>query len=198
MKIKSKNGITLITLVITIIIMLILVGIVITMAVSENGLITKAQLAGKNYLIAQNQEEHNIAKLGNEIEGILQNSRETITISKDEYDKLINNIEYKIGDTISFSDPIGFIGFSNNGGSIISFYIPLKKELSSEITSVSVVYKLQPVDCNGTRYQSSNFNFYSSTINSNNYIGISFQCKSYIHSMQACKIYFDNLTITFN
>ena len=53
MKIINERGITLITLVITIIIMLILSGVVITLALGNNGLIGNAKQAKKETIIAQ-------------------------------------------------------------------------------------------------------------------------------------------------
>ena len=50
---KKQNGITLIALVITIIVMLILAGVVISMVVGDNGIITKSKQAKKATLIAE-------------------------------------------------------------------------------------------------------------------------------------------------
>ena len=47
-KVKGKNAITLIALVITIVIMLLLAAIVIQMAIGENGLVVKTIQAKKN------------------------------------------------------------------------------------------------------------------------------------------------------
>lgn len=48
-KLKQDKGITLVALVITIIILLILAGIVISLSVSQNGIINQAQMAQKEY-----------------------------------------------------------------------------------------------------------------------------------------------------
>lgn len=72
---KRNSGITLIALVITIIIMLILAGIVITLAIGNNEIINKAQIAGKNYLEAQNYEVDEIAKTNNEIDEYVNGTR---------------------------------------------------------------------------------------------------------------------------
>ena len=53
---KKNKGITLVALVITIIVLLILAGITISLTIGQNGIITRAQQAGKNYLNAQDQE----------------------------------------------------------------------------------------------------------------------------------------------
>ena len=56
-KIKSTKGITLISLVVTIIVMLILAGVTINLTVGENGLITKATRAREEYKKATYFEE---------------------------------------------------------------------------------------------------------------------------------------------
>ena len=57
---KSKRGITLISLVITIIVLIILVGVTINLTVGENGLITKATRAREEYKKATYFEELNL------------------------------------------------------------------------------------------------------------------------------------------
>ncbi len=63
-----SRGITLISLVITIIILLILAGVTINMTMGENGIFKLAQDAGKNYMEAQSKEEKELANLNNEID----------------------------------------------------------------------------------------------------------------------------------
>ena len=53
---RKTKGITLVALVITIIVLLILAGITISLTIGQNGIITRAQEAGRNYLEAQNRE----------------------------------------------------------------------------------------------------------------------------------------------
>lgn len=83
----NKKGITLISLVITIIIMLILAGIVITLTIGENGIINKAQIASQHYLNAQNYEENQVAKVDNTVESYINSSRndEPIVIDGNEH-----------------------------------------------------------------------------------------------------------------
>ena len=47
--VKSKKGITLISLIITIIIMLILAGVVLTLTIGENGIFSTAKYAAKKW-----------------------------------------------------------------------------------------------------------------------------------------------------
>ena len=56
-KIKEFKGITLITLVITIILLIILAGITINIGLGENGLFTRAKQAKNKYLTAEREEQ---------------------------------------------------------------------------------------------------------------------------------------------
>lgn len=73
---KNKKGITLISLVITIIILIILAGIGINLSIGENGLFNKAKLAKEETINAQINENDKILEYGNEIESYLYGSRE--------------------------------------------------------------------------------------------------------------------------
>ena len=73
---KNKNlinnkGITLIALVITIIVLLILAGVTINLTLGENEIFRTAEMAGKNYTQAQEQELAGIANFENEINNII-------------------------------------------------------------------------------------------------------------------------------
>lgn len=83
------RGITLISLVITIIILLILAGVTISLIMGENGIFEIAQNAAKEYENSAQKEEVGINNLTNQIEkyGIASNGG-TITIDKNEYEKL--------------------------------------------------------------------------------------------------------------
>ncbi len=67
----NSNGITLIALVITIIVLLILAGVTINLTLGENGIFRTAEMAGKNYTQAQEQELAGIANFENEINNII-------------------------------------------------------------------------------------------------------------------------------
>ena len=60
---RNSKGITLITLVVTIIVLIILAGVSINMLVGENGIIKKAQEAKENTELAQVQEQKNLNEL---------------------------------------------------------------------------------------------------------------------------------------
>ena len=65
--ISRKKGITLISLVITIILLIILAGLVINLSIGENGLFSKAKYAKGKYLNASIQEEKQLNELYNEL-----------------------------------------------------------------------------------------------------------------------------------
>ena len=83
---KKENAITLIALVISIIVIIILAGVTINTLIN-NGIIDKAKTATQEYKNAQNYEETQIAKYTNELESHVNGNRETVTISKDEYEE---------------------------------------------------------------------------------------------------------------
>ena len=66
----STKGITLVALVVTIIVLIILAGVSINLVMGENGVLTKAQEARRDYQLAANLEQaemENAAELMNEI-----------------------------------------------------------------------------------------------------------------------------------
>ena len=74
---KARNkGITLIALVITIIILIILASITLGAIIGPNGLIRRAEEAGKNYQIAAKEEEKELEKLMNGMDGTYEDDPE--------------------------------------------------------------------------------------------------------------------------
>ena len=65
---KKEKGITLVTLVITIIILIILAGVSITTLVGDNGIITKAKQARENIIYAGKEEQEQLNELFLELE----------------------------------------------------------------------------------------------------------------------------------
>ena len=72
---KSKKGITLIALVITIIVLLILAGVSINAVIGENGIASKAKLAKEETAIAEDKEKINLAIAEYEMESIEDDSK---------------------------------------------------------------------------------------------------------------------------
>ena len=106
-KIVGTRGITLMSLVITIIVLIILAGVSINSLVGDNGIITKAKQAKENVLIAKKEEEAQLNQLygtmegeddkiiGDECEGTIQNLKEQIEELKriiEQKDKQIDEI----------------------------------------------------------------------------------------------------------
>ncbi len=82
----SNTAITLIALIITIIVLLTLAGVTLNMIMGENGIIKKAQISKEKTNEAQIEEEKNLQSLENKVNDY--NTREQITIEKEEYEKL--------------------------------------------------------------------------------------------------------------
>ena len=89
--IRKNTGITLISLVISIIVIIILANVTINTLIN-NGIIDKAKTATQEYKNAQDYEETQIAKYSNEMDSKIDSSRETVTISKEDYDKLVEDV----------------------------------------------------------------------------------------------------------
>ncbi|MBO5478233.1 MAG: type II secretion system protein [Clostridia bacterium] len=68
---REEKGVTLVALVVTIIILLILAAVTISLTLGQDGIITKAQQAGKNYLNAQEYEQQQLAEFTNQTENII-------------------------------------------------------------------------------------------------------------------------------
>jgi type II secretory pathway pseudopilin PulG len=60
---KQQKGITLITLVITIVILIILAGVAISLTLSDNGLFSQAKKARDDYKVATNEETDGMANV---------------------------------------------------------------------------------------------------------------------------------------
>ena len=130
--IKEKKGITLIALVITIVILIILAGVLINISLGNNGLFNKAKTAKEMYTNAQAQEETEIAKMTNQIDGYATFTRaggSNINYSTQEQD---TGIKWTNGETIfqktwiidtltrTGSDNLIDSGFNNVNKKIIS------------------------------------------------------------------------------
>ena len=81
---NKNKGITLIALVITIIILLILAGIAIAQ-LSNNGLFDRTRIAKEKYKNSEDTENRSLTEYDEEI---TKYTRDTVTLSKEEYDKL--------------------------------------------------------------------------------------------------------------
>ena len=88
---QRNMGITLVALVITIIVLLILAGITITLTIGQNGIIARAQEAGKNYLNAQDQELEGLNNLDQTAENMIAGVGNAGNIAKDPNQEIIGD-----------------------------------------------------------------------------------------------------------
>ena len=91
-KLRRNKGITLVALVITIVILLILAGIGIQV-IKNTGLFNMAEEAGKESYNGQKEENNILTSYDEKIDEIV-GSRDTVTISKEEYETLKNSKSY--------------------------------------------------------------------------------------------------------
>lgn len=84
------KGITLISLIITIILLLILAGVALNFAIGENGIFKLATDASNNYMNEQQKELQNLEKLYSQIK-VATNDGSQITISIEDLNKIIDN-----------------------------------------------------------------------------------------------------------
>lgn len=89
MKNKRNTGITLISLIITIIVLLILASISIS-ALTQTGLFEKTKQAKQKTQEKQEEENITLSNYENSINTAISSNRDTVTISKEEYEKLTN------------------------------------------------------------------------------------------------------------
>ena len=109
-RVKNKNGITLIALVITIIVLLILAGVTIATLTGENGILTRASDAKEETIIAQEKEQIALAQSSsilengenfttsefrNELKNIAGKDKVTVTNAKDKEGENVIKIHYK-------------------------------------------------------------------------------------------------------
>lgn len=89
---KKDNGITMVTLAVTIIILIILAGVSINTLVGDNGIITMAEKARENIMLAQTEEQKQLNELYEELE---QNQGSTIPDEDEQIAKLLEQLKEK-------------------------------------------------------------------------------------------------------
>ena len=93
---RNQRGITLVSLVVTIIVLIILAGISINVLVGQNGIITRAQQAKENMVLAEQREEEQLNELYEQLEGSNQGippEEETIEDLTDKLQDLQNKFD---------------------------------------------------------------------------------------------------------
>ena len=91
---KEKiKGITIVSLVVTIIVLLILAGVAINFTIGEDGIFKRAQNAAKRYENAQKNEEKELQSLSNYIDNVMN---ENNISEEDDDEELITNVKEAI------------------------------------------------------------------------------------------------------
>lgn len=148
MKNKNQKGITLIALVITIIVLIILAGISINMLFGDNGIINKAQEAGKAYEEATNREMGQLDQINDYLStfsGWTYN-HENQTVTRD-------NITLNIGDYISYTAPESsgydgnwrLLGTDDQGHLLL---VPAEKSIEKMTINIGPLYLSAITDLN--------------------------------------------------
>ena len=119
----NSKGITLIALVITIIVLLILAGVTINLTLGENGIFRTAEMAGKNYTQAQEQELAGLAGFENTINNIIAgtgNNGGSGTDTPEVTGPLLKDVAVP-GDYVKYDTGIDGIGDNQDG--ILTFRV---------------------------------------------------------------------------
>jgi len=98
-KLKDKNGITLIALVVTIIVLIILAGVGISLVLGDNGIVTKAKEAKQNMQVAANEEQASLANLEVAIENEGEGNDNPPTTEKSDIEKYRDSGTYMTSPT---------------------------------------------------------------------------------------------------
>ena len=85
---RKQNGITLVSLVVTIIVLIILAGISINILLGENGIITRAQQAKENTILAQEEEAKQLNTLYSQLNYVGGNTGSTGDINSEAIQRL--------------------------------------------------------------------------------------------------------------
>ena len=117
-KTKNEIGITLIALIITIIVLLILAGVTINLTLGENGIFRTAEMAGKNYMDAQDKELAGLADFENTINNIVGGTGNSNTDTPEIKDDTLKG-NAQAGDYVKYDTGIDSVG--ENG--IVTFRV---------------------------------------------------------------------------
>ncbi len=136
---KSRKGITLIALVITIIVLLILAGITINLTIGEHGILIMAKQAGKNYQNAAEYEQGAIGNFFNEAQNIIAggngNGTGTNPGGNDKPETKIELSELKVGDTIKYDTGVESKG--KNGVISCKVLYPIESEYGLQLVTTT-------------------------------------------------------------
>ena len=108
-KLKKYKGITLISLILTIIILIIISGITISMLLGNDGIINRARYAKDSYTNATNDEQEKLNDLENLFSKILVGSNSTVELSMEQLNEYIDQrVNQKLSET-NTANPLGTI-----------------------------------------------------------------------------------------
>jgi len=128
-QLKSKNGITLIALVVTIIVLIILAGVSISLVLGDNGIVTKAKEAKQNMQVAANEEQESLANL----EVAIENEGGASGESGENPTPQITINDLKAGDYIKYDTGVTSVG--ENGVIICRVLYEASSEYGLQIIS---------------------------------------------------------------
>lgn len=137
---ETKDGITLIALIITIIILLILAGISINTITGDNGLLNRANIASRKYKMEQSKEKLNITLAS-------ASGEKKINYEYNQDDFLDNLIEKEIEDAEILGDAVivdGYVFELDRSVPKIKDYLGQKNELKFPEITLSVTSPLSP------------------------------------------------------
>lgn len=137
---RRGEGITLISLVVTIIILIILAGVSIALVLGDNGLVTKAKLAKQNTIIAQEEENRALDNYDKEIEEALNDSLSSII------ERFTPVVEENNGITVKISANVT----ETNEEDIASYIYLLNGEVIDETEKSNYTYQNLQMNTNYT------------------------------------------------
>ena len=124
MKKLQNKGITLIALVLTIIVLLILAGITINLTIGQEGIITRAEEAGRNYVQAAENEKDQLAQFTELTDKLITSTTQGIDMEV---------LNLKAGDYIKYDTGVSTVG--ENGVIMCRVLYPASSEYGLQIIS---------------------------------------------------------------
>ncbi len=141
--VKTNRGITLISLIITVIILLILAITTLSLTLGKKGIFNIAKQAGENYINASNKELADLEELYSSLQIAINDSNSQITISKEDLDNYINakiqdsikTITYDLSEILTLNEGCSLINGSviKKTGNVVC--IDLKVEFTTNVPS---------------------------------------------------------------
>ena len=93
---RDKKGITLITLIITIVVVLILAGIILNVTLEESGLLKRTRVSKKEYENAENKEKAELEQITNLLDNYIGNDNNIEKLTADISSFTPQNLEWNV------------------------------------------------------------------------------------------------------